>query len=125
VRSPPTRPASAPSSSAKSAIPDDPQEMEKFLSREKMAFFQELEMERVLSAFKLNPYDILECPMEADDKTITKIYRRKSLLIHPDKVKDRKCLNAGIDNCHLMNFCRLQPAPRLPFPFSSKLQYIC
>lgn len=64
--------------------------MEKLLSREKMAFFQELEMERVLSAFKLNPYDILECPMEADDKMITKIYRRKSLLIHPDKVKDRE-----------------------------------
>lgn len=64
--------------------------MEKLLSREKMAFFQELEMDRVLNAFKLNPYDILECPMEADDKMITKIYRRKSLLIHPDKVKDRK-----------------------------------
>jgi DnaJ family protein C protein 8 len=79
------------STPAKSAIPDDPLEMEKLLSREKMAFFQELEMERVLSAFKLNPYDILECPMEADDKMITKIYRRKSLLIHPDKVKDRKC----------------------------------
>jgi DnaJ family protein C protein 8 len=64
--------------------------MEKYLSRERIAFFQELEMDRVLSAFKLNPYDILECPMEADEKMITKIYRKKSLLIHPDKVKDRE-----------------------------------
>lgn len=77
--------------SSMNKIPDDPREMEKFLSREKMAFFQELEMDRILHAFKLNPYDILECPMEADDKMITKIYRRKSLLIHPDKVKDREC----------------------------------
>lgn len=70
-------------------IPDDPAEMEKKLSRERIHFFQELELDRVLNAFKLNPYDILECPMEADDKTITKIYRKKSLLIHPDKVNDR------------------------------------
>lgn len=71
-------------------IPEDPAEMEKRMSRERIMFFQELEMDRVLSAFKLNPYDVLECPMEADQKTITKIYRKKSLLIHPDKVKDRK-----------------------------------
>lgn len=68
--------------------------MEKKLSRERMAFFQELEMDRVLAAFKLNPYDILECPMEADEKMITKIYRRKSLLIHPDKVKDPRAETA-------------------------------
>lgn len=48
-------------------------------------------MERVLAAFKLNPYDVLEVPLEADEKEINKIYRKKSLLLHPDKVKDREC----------------------------------
>lgn len=43
-----------------------------------------------MAAFKLNPYDVLEASMEADAKEITKIYRKKSLLIHPDKVKDRE-----------------------------------
>lgn len=75
-------------------LPDDPEEMEKKLSREKIHFFQELEMDRILTAFKLNPYDILDCPMEADEKQITKIYRKKSLLIHPDKVKDSRAENA-------------------------------
>lgn len=75
-------------------LPDDPEEMEKKLSREKIQFFQELEMERILTAFKLNPYDILECPIEADEKQITKIYRKKSLLIHPDKVKDSRAEHA-------------------------------
>lgn len=75
-------------------LPDDPEEMEKKLSRERMQFFQELEMDRVLNAFKLNPYDVLECPIEADEKLITKLYRRKSLLIHPDKVKDPRAETA-------------------------------
>lgn len=75
-------------------LPDDPKEMEKKLSREKVQFFQEIEMDRILTAFKLNPYDILECPMEADEKQITKIYRKKSLLIHPDKVKDPRAEHA-------------------------------
>ncbi|PWN27977.1 DnaJ-domain-containing protein, partial [Jaminaea rosea] len=51
------------------------------------SFWQELEIERVLSSFRLNPYDVLEVSLEADSKAIHKIYRKKSLLIHPDKVQ--------------------------------------
>lgn len=56
-------------------------------ARERNSLFQQLEIDRILSAFRLNPYDVLEVPLEADDKEINKIYRKKSLLIHPDKVK--------------------------------------
>ncbi|PWN49646.1 DnaJ-domain-containing protein [Violaceomyces palustris] len=56
--------------------------------------FQQLEIDRILKAFKLNPYDVLEVPIEADSKEIQKIYRKKSLLIHPDKVKDERAVEA-------------------------------
>lgn len=42
----------------------------------------------------MNPYDVLECPLEADDKAIHKLYRKKSLLIHPDKVKHARAVEA-------------------------------
>lgn len=64
------------------------------MSRESLSFWQELEIDRVLSSFKLNPYDVLEVPLEADSKSINKIYRKKSLLLHPDKVKHERAVEA-------------------------------
>lgn len=61
--------------------------MDRLLSIESTAFFRELEIDRILSSFKLNPYDVLEVSMEADTKELNKVYRKKSLLIHPDKVR--------------------------------------
>ena len=72
--------------------------MDKFLARERNAFWSEMEIDRILDAFKLNPYEIMEVPLEADNKEITKLYRKKSLLIHPDKVKHREWID-GWRNC--------------------------
>ncbi|WFD28417.1 DnaJ sub C member 8 [Malassezia nana] len=36
----------------------------------------------------MNPYDVLDLTQNADEKEIQKAYRKKSLLIHPDKMKD-------------------------------------
>ncbi|KAK8865656.1 hypothetical protein IAR55_000801 [Kwoniella newhampshirensis] len=55
---------------------------------------KELEVERVLNAFKLNPYDILDLPILATEAEIKKQYRKKSLLIHPDKFKHERGLEA-------------------------------
>lgn len=77
-----------------SAVPSDAKELERLMSRESLSFFQEIEIERVLTAFRLNPYDVLEVPLESDDKMINKIYRKKSLLIHPDKVKHERAVEA-------------------------------
>lgn len=60
---------------------------DRLLSIEQTSFFRELEIDRILSSFRLNPYDVLESKMEADVKEINKLYRKKSLLIHPDKVR--------------------------------------
>ncbi|WRT65929.1 uncharacterized protein IL334_002880 [Kwoniella shivajii] len=55
---------------------------------------KELEVERILKAFKLNPYDILDLPITATETEVKKQYRKKSLLIHPDKFKHEKGLEA-------------------------------
>ena len=53
------------------------------------AFMQQLEIDRILTvAFRMNPYEVLDVPTHADEKTINRVFRRKSLLIHPDKVHD-------------------------------------
>lgn len=50
---------------------------------------QRREVDRVLlRAFRMNPYDVLDLTQDADDKSIQKAYRKKSLLIHPDKMAD-------------------------------------
>ncbi|KAJ3814111.1 DnaJ-domain-containing protein [Lentinula lateritia] len=60
-------------------------ELEKLLSREASAFQREVEVERILKAFKLNPYDILDLDETATQDDIKKKYRQLSLFIHPDK----------------------------------------
>lgn len=54
-----------------------------------------VEIERILSCFKLDPFAILELPYEKPDpKTIRSVYRKKSLMIHPDKIKHEKAQDA-------------------------------
>ncbi|KAE8259129.1 hypothetical protein A4X13_0g1214 [Tilletia indica] len=74
--------------------PASGQDPPKNLTRERTSMWQELEIDRILSAFKLNPYSVLDVAMEADSKEITKVYRKKSLLLHPDKVKHERAVEA-------------------------------
>lgn len=54
-----------------------------------------VEIERVLSCFKLDPFGILELPYnKPEPKAIKMAYRKKSLMIHPDKVKHEKAQDA-------------------------------
>ncbi|KAJ6303344.1 hypothetical protein OIU77_017261 [Salix suchowensis] len=45
------------------------------------------EVTRILSCFKLNPFEYLNLPFEATPEDIKKQYRKLSLLVHPDKCK--------------------------------------
>nr|GAT55277.1 predicted protein [Mycena chlorophos] len=49
------------------------------------ALQREIEVERILKAFKLNPYDILDIDESATPEEIKKRYKQLSLFIHPDK----------------------------------------
>ncbi|KAI9512073.1 DnaJ-domain-containing protein [Russula earlei] len=60
-------------------------DLERLLNREASAIQRELEVERILNAFKLNPYDTLDLETSATAEEIKKKYRQLSLFIHPDK----------------------------------------
>ncbi|KAL2312253.1 J domain-containing protein spf31 [Schizosaccharomyces pombe] len=60
----------------------------KFLDRVEGSLNRGREIDRILSSFKLNAYDVLDIlpGMSVDD--IRNLYRKKSLMIHPDKNRD-------------------------------------
>ncbi|KAI8068031.1 hypothetical protein BC940DRAFT_300167 [Gongronella butleri] len=54
-----------------------------------------MEIERIMKAFKLDPFGILEVPYEVPKAKELKIaYRKKSLKIHPDKVQHKDAQDA-------------------------------
>lgn len=46
---------------------------------------RDAEVERVLGAFKLNPYEQVGVRFDASPAEVTRAYRKSSLLVHPDK----------------------------------------
>ncbi|OBZ72230.1 J domain-containing protein spf31 [Grifola frondosa] len=70
------------------------EDIEKLLSREATAFQRELEVERILKAFKLNPYEVLDISEDASPEDIKKKYRQLSLFIHPDKTPHARAPDA-------------------------------
>lgn len=70
-------------------MPDD--DLEKYFTQSE----KHMEIERVLGSFKLDPFAILELPYgEPDSNQVKKQYRKKSLMIHPDKVKHERAEEA-------------------------------
>ncbi|GAA5821622.1 hypothetical protein JCM11251_000939 [Rhodosporidiobolus azoricus] len=98
-----TTPAVAAEIKAAKADPDldfdfDEKELEKILNQEASQVTREAEVYRVLGAFKLNPYEILDLNLlpgaGVTDSDIQRTYRKKSLLIHPDKLKHPRGIEA-------------------------------
>lgn len=56
--------------------------------------FQDSEIERILGAFRANAYDVLDLQPGVPDEDIKKAYRKKSLLIHPDKTSNPRAPDA-------------------------------
>ncbi|OUM55124.1 hypothetical protein BVG19_g4607 [[Candida] boidinii] len=60
-------------------------DFEKALAKEESELVKDKEIERILSCFKLDAYTILDVQPGITESDIKKLYRKKSLLIHPDK----------------------------------------
>ncbi|KAK3684395.1 DnaJ sub C member 8 [Vermiconidia calcicola] len=55
------------------------------LDKESKEFDKDSEINRIRNAFRANAYDVLDLQPGVPDEDIKKTYRKKSLLIHPDK----------------------------------------
>ncbi|KAF2164761.1 hypothetical protein M409DRAFT_24666 [Zasmidium cellare ATCC 36951] len=55
------------------------------LEKESKEFDKDSEIDRIMKAFRANSYDVLDLQPGVPDDDIKKTYRKKSLLIHPDK----------------------------------------
>lgn len=71
-------------------VPDD--DLDKYLLQSE----KQLEIDRVMRCFKLDPFSILELPYTKlpTTKDIKMAYRKKSLIIHPDKVQHKDAQEA-------------------------------
>ncbi|GAM88623.1 hypothetical protein ANO11243_066570 [Dothideomycetidae sp. 11243] len=76
--------------------PDDKSEAEliSMLERDGKEFDKDAEINRILSAFRLNGYAVLDLQPGVPESDIKKTYRTKSLLIHPDKTSNPKAPDA-------------------------------
>jgi len=69
-------------------------EIDRLLKSEATALQREVEVDRILNAFKLNPYNILDLELTATTEDINKRYRHLSIFIHPDKAKHERAPEA-------------------------------
>ncbi|BGP34626.1 DnaJ sub C member 8 [Rhodotorula toruloides] len=110
-------PASSSTATAEDAGLFDDAELDRIFNQEASQVAREAEVLRVLGAFKLNPYEILDLnwmpSAGTTDSDIQKTYRKKSLLIHPDKLKHPR----GIEAFDLLKKAQTElsdPAKRKP-----------
>ncbi|KXT09511.1 hypothetical protein AC579_7187 [Pseudocercospora musae] len=64
------------------------------LERDSKEFNKDEEIDRIMKAFRANAYDVMDIQPGVPDEDIKKIYRKKSLLIHPDKTKNPNAQDA-------------------------------
>ncbi|KAH6723238.1 hypothetical protein BKA61DRAFT_663973 [Leptodontidium sp. MPI-SDFR-AT-0119] len=72
---------------------DDIDELEALASEEK-EYLKDAEIDRILKAFRLDAYAVLDLQPGVPESDIKKCYRVKSLLIHPDKTKNPQAPDA-------------------------------
>ncbi|ODV94318.1 hypothetical protein PACTADRAFT_86509 [Pachysolen tannophilus NRRL Y-2460] len=69
-------------------------DIEKILSEEQNELIKDKEINRILSCFRLDSYSVLDLQPGCSESDIKKVYRKKSLLIHPDKTKNARAPDA-------------------------------
>ncbi|KAJ5873780.1 uncharacterized protein N7529_002210 [Penicillium soppii] len=74
--------------SALSIMSDDDQDIFDSLEKEASEFTKDAEIDRIRKAFSLDAYAVLDLQPGVPEKDIKMQYRKKSLLIHPDKTKN-------------------------------------
>lgn len=66
----------------------DDEDIDAILAREASEFTRDQEIERIMNTLPIDAYSILDLQPGCNAKVIKQTYRKKSLLIHPDKSKN-------------------------------------
>lgn len=69
---------------------NEEEDFDRLLKSENAEFLKDEEIVRILRAFKLDAYAVLDILPGCTTKDIRNTFRRKSLLIHPDKTTNPK-----------------------------------
>lgn len=69
---------------------DESDEYDKLLKRQDLEFVKDREIDRIMKAFTLDAYAVLDIVPGCTTKDIRNTFRKKSLLIHPDKTSNAK-----------------------------------
>ncbi|KAM7217573.1 DnaJ domain containing protein [Rhypophila decipiens] len=72
----------------KDEAPVDTRDTLEILESEGKEYEKDAEIDRILKAFRLDAYAVLALKPGVPESDIKKVYRSKSLLIHPDKTKN-------------------------------------
>lgn len=72
----------------------DAKEIDDLLNKETSEFNRDKEIERILNAFPLDAYSVMDLQPGAPPSDIKQVYRKKSLLIHPDKTSNPRAPDA-------------------------------
>jgi DnaJ family protein C protein 8 len=71
--------------------PDNDLDIDRYLTQSE----KHMEIDRILACFKLDPFSVMELPYRAvDPKELKLSYRKRSLMVHPDKVKHPQAQDA-------------------------------
>ncbi|KAI1127357.1 DnaJ domain-containing protein [Nemania abortiva] len=81
-------------SSKEADILKDDKDALEFLEAESKEFDKDAEIDRILKAFRLDAYAVLDLQPGVPESDIKITYRKKSLLIHPDKTKNPQAPDA-------------------------------
>ncbi|KAK4988365.1 DnaJ subfamily C member 8 [Elasticomyces elasticus] len=75
---------------------DEPSDADVFaeLEKESKEWDKDAEISRIIKTFKLDSYAVLDLQPGVPDSDIKKVYRAKSLLIHPDKTSNPQAPDA-------------------------------
>lgn len=89
---PTTMSSATPSSDTSSSATD--KEIDSLLQKEASDLTKDTEIERILSSFQLDAYTVLDLQPGCTSAAIKAQYRKKSLLIHPDKTRNERAPDA-------------------------------
>jgi len=69
-------------------------DIESTLRKEEKELIKDKEIKRIIRCFRLDYYTVLDIQPGITKEEIAKIYKKKSLLIHPDKTKNPRAVDA-------------------------------